>query len=136
MRRADVRDDALHIVENKTGKRMAIALTDELGALVARLLAHPKKPAYLLCNEDGSAISPYQLRQRFEKAHSDAGVNFQFRDIRAKAGTEASLHGGMDHAQKLLGHKHVTMTQQYVRARVGERVEPLRKPGIVETELE
>jgi integrase len=89
---------------------------------------------YLLCNEDGSAVSPYQLRQRFEKARADAGVDFQFRDIRAKAGTEASMHGGMDHAQKLLGHKHVTMTQHYVRARIGERVEPLRKPGIVETD--
>ncbi|BAO28037.1 phage integrase family protein [Sulfuritalea hydrogenivorans sk43H] len=57
---------------------------------------------------------------------------FQFRDIRAKAGTEASIAGGMDHAQKLLGHKHVTMTQHYVRARLGESVEPLRRPGIVE----
>lgn len=134
MQRSDVRDDALHVVQNKTGKRIAIALTDELGALVARLLAHPKKPAYLLCNKDGSAISPHQLRQRFENARTDAGVDFQFRDIRAKAGTEASIHGGMDHAQKLLGHKHVTMTQHYVRARIGERVEPLRKPGIVENE--
>jgi len=46
------------------------------------------------------------------------------------------MHGGMDHAQKLLGHKHITMTQHYVRSRVGERVEPLRKPGIVEAEPE
>lgn len=134
MRRADVRGDALHVVQNKTGKRMAIALTGELGALVARLLAHPKQPAYLLCNDDGSPVSSHQLRTRFEKARIDAGVNFQFRDIRAKAGTEASINGGMDHAQKLLGHKHVTMTQHYVRARIGERVEPLRKSGIVETD--
>lgn len=132
MRRSDVQEGALHVAQNKTGKRIAIALTGELATLVARLLTHPKQSAYLLCNEDGSAIATHQLRQRFEKARTDAGVNFQFRDIRAKAGTDASSYGGMDHAQKLLGHKHVTMTQHYVRSRMGERVEPLRRPGIVE----
>jgi integrase len=136
MRRTDVREGALHVTQNKTGKRIAFSLTDELKALVARLLANPKRSDYLLCNEDGSAVSSHQLRQRFDSARVAAGVNFQFRDIRAKAGTEASINGGMDHAQKLLGHKHVTMTQHYVRARVGERVEPLRKPGIVENEPE
>lgn len=132
MNRDDVRAGALHVMQNKTGKRMAIALSGEFGELVATLLAHPKKPAFLIANDDGSAVTQQQLRGRFDKAREAAGVAFQFRDIRAKAGTEASIAGGMDHAQKLLGHKHVTMTQHYVRARLGESVEPLRRPGIVE----
>lgn len=136
MRRTDVREGALHVAQNKTGQRLAISLTGELKARVSRLLTHPKQSAYLLCNEDGSTVSAYQLRQRFEQARTLAGVDLQFRDIRAKAGTEASIHGGMDHAQKLLGHKHITMTQHYIRARIGERVEPLRRPGIVEDEPE
>ena len=49
---------------------------------------------------------------------------------------ERHAAGGMDGAQKLLGHKHVTMTQHDVRARAGERVQALRKPGIVEKETE
>lgn len=132
MCREDIRDGALHVAQNKTGKRIAIALTGELGALVEKLLAHAKAPAYLIANDDGSAVTPQQLRGRFEKAREAAGVDFQFRDIRAKSGTEASAAGGLDHAQKLLGHKHQTMTQHYVRARQGESVQPLRKPGIVE----
>ncbi len=136
MGRNDIRDGALHVTQNKTGKRIAIALTDELGELVERLLAHPKAPAFLIANDNGSAVTPQQFRGRFDKARAAAGVSFQFKDIRAKAGTEANAAGGMGHAQKLLGHKHASMTQHYVRARVGESVEPLRKPGIVENGAE
>lgn len=132
MRREDVRAGALHVAQNKTGKRVAIALSGEFGELVTRLLEHPKQPAYLIANDDGSAVTQQQLRGRFSKAREKAGVDCQFRDIRAKAGTEASIAGGMDHAQKLLGHKHVTMTQRYVRARLGDSVEPLSRPEIVE----
>lgn len=52
-----------------------------------------------------------------------AGVNFQFRDIRAKT---ASDTGDLGHSQKLLGHKNRDMTEHYVRERVGQRVKPLR----------
>jgi integrase len=133
MRRSDVHDGALHVTQNKTGKRIAIALSSEFGEVMARILAHPRQSAFLIANDDASAVSAQQFRKRFEKARETAGVNFQFRDIRAKAGTEMNAAGGMDGAQKLLGHKHVTMTQHYVRSRLGERVQPLSKPGIVET---
>jgi integrase len=132
MCRDDVRAGALHVAQNKTGKRMAIALSGQFGELVEGLLAHPKKSAYLIANDDGSAVTGQQLRGRFAKARKAAGVDCQFRDIRAKAGTEASQAGGMDQAQKLLGHKHITMTHQYVRARLGESIEPLSRPKIVE----
>lgn len=98
MCRDDIRDGALHVAQNKTGKRIAIALTGELASLVEKLLAHAKAPAYLIANDDGSAVTAQQLRGRFEKAREAAKVNFQFRDIRAKSGTEASAAGGLDHA--------------------------------------
>lgn len=63
------------------------------------------------------------LRSRFDKARKAAGVSFQFRDIRAKSATDAE---DMQYAQKLLGHKHQTMTQHYTRNRKGDRVRPLK----------
>lgn len=63
------------------------------------------------------------LRNRFEKAKKLAGVEFQFLDIRAKAATDT---GDLAHSQKLLAHKNRGMTEHYVRARIGERVRPLR----------
>ena len=52
-----------------------------------------------------------------------AKVNFQFRDIRAKAATDT---GDLAHSQTLLGHKNRDVTEHYVKSRVGERVKPLR----------
>ncbi len=52
-----------------------------------------------------------------------AGVQFQFRDVRAKT---ASDTGVLAHAQRLLGHKNREMTEHYVRDRIGQRVRPLR----------
>ena len=63
------------------------------------------------------------MRSRFDRARKAAGVSFQFRDLRAKAATDT---GDLAHSQKLLGHRNREMTEQYVKARVGERVSPLR----------
>jgi hypothetical protein len=35
--------------------------------------------------------------------------------------------GDLAHSQKLLPHKNSDMTERYARARIGERVKPLRK---------
>lgn len=63
------------------------------------------------------------MRGRFDKARKAAGVDFQFRDIRAKT---ASDTGDLAHSQRLLGHKNREMTEHYVRQRVGQQVKPLR----------
>lgn len=63
------------------------------------------------------------MRSRFDKARRQAQVQFQFRDIRAKAATDT---GDLAHSQRLLGHRTRDMTEHYVRQRVGERVKPLR----------
>lgn len=68
-------------------------------------------------------LSQGALRSRFDKARTLAMVDFQFRDIRAKAATDT---GDLAHSQKLLAHKNREMTEHYVKSRVGDRVKPLR----------
>ncbi len=79
--------------------------------------------AWLIQDDDGKPLGTFGLRSRFDKARRAAGVEFQFRDIRAKAATDT---GDLAHSQKLLGHRNREMTEHYVRSRVGERVQPLR----------
>lgn len=43
-------------------------------------------------------------------------MDFQFRDIRAKAATDT---GDLTHSHKLLAHKKWDMTEHYVKARIG-----------------
>ena len=77
----------------------------------------------LIQDDNGRPLSILSLRGRFDKARKAAGVDFQFRDIRAKT---ASDTGDLAHSQRLLGHKNRDMTEHYVRERIGQRVKPLR----------
>jgi integrase len=125
VRRTDIRDGALWIVQNKTGARLGIEVTGELAAAIDRIKQRPCKAisAYLIQDENGQPLSQFALRSRFDKARTRAKVDFQFRDIRAKAATDT---GDLAHSQKLLAYKNREMTEHYVKARQGERVRPLR----------
>ncbi len=122
---ADIRDGALWIVQNKTGARIGIEITGELAAVIARISDRPRRAIspYLIQDENGQPLTYFAMRSRFDKARELAGVSFQFRDIRAKAATDT---GDLAHSQKLLAHKNREMTEHYIKARLGERVKPLR----------
>lgn len=125
LKRSDIRDGALHLVQNKTGARLAIEVTGELAAVIARIGERPRTAisAFLIQDDNGQPLTQHALRSRFDKARELAKVSFQFRDIRAKAATDT---GDLAHSQKLLAHKNREMTEHYVKARIGERVRPLR----------
>lgn len=130
MDRADIRDGALWVTQNKTGKKLRIQIVGELADVIARIEARPckvKGPALIQDNQ-GARLSYFAMRARFEKARQAAGVHFQFRDLRAKAATDT---GDLALAQRLLGHKTRDMTEHYTRDRIGETVAPLNR-GIVE----
>ena len=124
LKRTDIRDGALWIVQNKTGARLGIEVTGQL-AVIARINERPRRAigAWLVQDENGQPLTSFALRSRFDKARTLAEVDFQFRDIRAKAATDT---GDLAHSQKLLAHKNRDMTEHYVRSRLGERVKPLR----------
>lgn len=137
----DVQDGCLRVTQGKTGAKIRIALEGRLGRLVQSLLP-PKTgkvvSTYLIRNESEQALTYSAMTQRFDNARKaaiqaakDAGqlalatslAEFQFRDLRAKA---ASDMDDMAAAQKLLAHTQISMTQHYVRARVGDRVKPVK----------
>ena len=125
LKRTDIREGALWIVQNKTGQRLGVEVSGELAVIIARIDERSRQAisAWLIQDESGQPLTQCALRSRFDKARTLAKVDFQFRDIRANAATDT---GNLAHSQTLLGHKNRDMTEHYVRARVGERVKPLR----------
>lgn len=76
------------------------------------------------------------LRYAFDRARDAAAEahpelaqairQYQFRDLRAKAGTDKEEMAGMEAAKDQLGHASTAMTVQYVRHRKGKLVKPTK----------
>jgi integrase len=130
----DINDGALCITQNKTGTKLRISIEGELATLLSRIrdrkTGYKIRSLYIIVNQSGQPVSLRTLQDQFNKARTKAGINpeaFQFRDLRAKAGTDkAESSGDIRQAQKQLGHRSVTMTEHYVRSRKGEKVKPTR----------
>ncbi len=124
----------LEITQGKTKKRLRISIEGELATVIERIRA--RKRGYkvvstaLVVNERGERLGASALRSRFDKARAAAGIpkeQFQFRDLRAKAGTDKTdASGDIRQAQRQLGHSSVVMTEHYVRQRRGDKVGPTR----------
>ncbi|MDN8076536.1 tyrosine-type recombinase/integrase, partial [Burkholderia vietnamiensis] len=128
----DVRDGVLSIKQNKTGTRLRIQIVGDLAALLDRLTArkigHNPRSTRLIVDERGQPLGRDALRFRFDRARESAGISkeeFQFRDLRAKAGTDKEAATDLSGAQALLGHGSQAMTEHYVRKR-GVKVAPTR----------
>lgn len=130
----------LIIQQSKTSNRVTMEITGELATLLERI-AKRKREKYpngrekvyssrLIVDEDGIGIGRAALRYRFDKAREAAGIaegEFQFRDLRAKAGTDkADSAKEIREAQARLGHSSVTTTEIYVRKKRGSKATPRR----------
>ena len=137
----DIRDGELFVQQGKTGAKLRITIEGALKILIERI--NTRKATFfvraerLIVNEEGRPLTKGALRSRFDLAReeaikhvpdmSEAIKSFQFRDLRAKAGTDkAELSGDIRQAQKQLGHASIAMTEQYVRQRKGDKVGPTK----------
>src|SRR6266581_9290139 len=84
--------------------------------------------AFLPCALEPLRGSPATGADALDAAgSSDAAIavrGFQFRDLRAKPGTDKADSTDLREAQQQLGHKSVKTTEIYLRARAGEKVTP------------
>lgn len=122
LRRTDIAEGAVHVQRTKTKRKTAIGIEGPLKAILDE--ADPVPSMYLIADERGQPISLQVMRRRFWEARKAAGVTFQIRDLRAKAGTDV---GDIEDARKLLGHASETTTAGYRRRKVGERARPVMK---------
>ena len=110
----------------ETGARVPVAIVGPLAAVLQRVLAqtYPVQTMHLVLNETGSRMSLATMRRRFWNARKAAGITYQLRDIRAKAGSDLD---SIRSAQKLLGHSNESTTTAYRRDRVGEVAQPVMR---------
>lgn len=145
------KDDTLTVVQNKRKGKVKLRISlrnadgtqNDLGIVIQRIITNKKthkvRSLQLICNEKGGALTYSALDNRFEglrekaaeaaeakgdKALAESIREFQFRDLRAKAGTDKADSTSLDEAKRQLGHTNVKMTEKYVRARKGEKVTP------------
>lgn len=131
---SDIRGGELWVVQGKRGKKLRITVSGELADVIARIrtskLACNSKSDSLVVNEAGERLMRDALRFRFDRARFAAHVAkdlFQFRDLRAKAGTDKTESSGdIRAAQRQLGHTSIKMTEHYVRERKGDKVDPTK----------
>ena len=130
----DLKDGAVWVQQNKTGAKLRIAIEGELELVIDRILAENK--AEKVTSLKLVPMSEGEFRYAFDQARDKAVAmrpdlekeirEFQFRDLRAKAGTDKEEQQGMEAAQSQLGHASPTMTRTYVRHRKGKLVKPTR----------
>lgn len=143
MRFTDIRDGYLWLTQGKTHAKIRMAVVGQLAALIERVQARTYKVTSLalIRNEEGQPLSASALDNRFEDARlraakllvaageheaAEAVKKFQFRDLRAKAGTDKADATDMREAQQQLGHGDLKMTETYVRKRAGHKVTPTK----------
>ena len=132
MTEGDVRDAVMRVQQGKTGTKVRIGvsidLADVLDRIRKRKAAHKVHSTKLVVNEYGKPVGLHAINRRWVDACVTAGLSgLEFRDLRAKAGTDkADSSGDIRQAQAQLGHSSVVMTEHYVRNRRGAKVTPTR----------
>lgn len=134
MDESHLRDDALEVRQSKTAAKLRIEVSGHLKALVARIRRRKQSlPVYstrMIVADNGQPLTLRQLEALFTASRVAANVDaksFQFRDLRAVAGTDKA-EGAADvrKAQEQLGHTSMAMTEHYLRGRRGKKVTPTR----------
>jgi integrase len=128
-----IKDNELFISQGKTKNKLRMQIVGDLLVLLTEIRTfkadlNVQVPS-LLIDESGSPLTMNALRNRFDDARKAARIDkklFQFRDLRAKAATEADDASGTRTAQALLGHTTEGMTADYIRHTAGKKVQPLR----------
>ncbi len=123
----DIRDDGLHVRQQKTGKYQIFNWSPALREAVERAREHrrPKKALYLFCTRTGAPHSESGFNSMWRRVKIKAGLlDLHFHDLRAKSVTDAKNARGRDFAQALAGHASGEMTERYVRD--NPNVEPLK----------
>lgn len=140
MYKTDIQDGALQVRQTKTGAIVRIAITGQLKAVIDRINVRKEQfkvfSLALIVDEYGKPLSQHAIYKRFLKAREEAAKEhpklaeqiaaYQIRDLRAKAVTDKTNQSDVRQAQKLAGHASETMTQRYVRKKIGENVEPTK----------
>lgn len=110
MKWADVRDGYLTVRQGKTGAQVAIAVTGEFAALLARIKARTVVSPVWILAENGRHPTLRVLRERFNSARAKSGVDFSLKHMRPKSASDTQ-----EGATERLGHTTAAITKRVYR---------------------
>ncbi|WP_186371290.1 site-specific integrase [Yersinia alsatica] len=140
LKRGDVHDGKLWVIQGKTGNQIAISLSLRLeimnttvGEIIEQCLNNSKSE-YLISSASKKsgrkpgALNADSLTKAFVKALKATDLVYEvsppsFHEIRSLASRLYEAEYGKEFAQKLLGHKSMKMTNVYLDSRKNEWVE-------------
>lgn len=126
IRLTDITEDGLVVKQTKTGKRQIFEISEGLKSVIdyAKSIDRPIGSFYLIPNYQGQQYQRRVFYFQWQNACKKSGVeNVHFHDIRGKAATDAKALG-LDY-QLLLGHATRKQSDEYIKARMVDRVKPL-----------
>lgn len=147
MRWSDIQTDAgadvplLPVTQGKTRAKLRIRVEGALKAALQRAKelcqeGQRRGSDFVLTNKAGEQLDKQGIRGFLQRArtkaakvHPDLAEEIsasQFRDLRARAGTDVEEDQGISAARDLLGHTTEKMTRHYVRNRAGKIVSPVQ----------
>ncbi len=134
LKKSDVHDGKLWVIQQKTSARIAIPLTLRLSVLdltlqevIERCLVDSQSD-YLISSTNTTAgrkpgaLNADSITKAFMRALRDSGIKHgdsppSFHEIRSLASRLYAAEYGMEFAQKLMGHKSMKMTSLYLDSR-------------------
>lgn len=121
--RSHIFEGYLHIVQQKTEAKLRFELIGALAEIIERRLQ--TEANYLFTTKKGEKLTAAKigklfsrLREKVIQLHPEKKEqlkDFQFRDLRAKSGTDKAMEQGDEAARQQLGHTSVQMTKTYIR---------------------
>lgn len=125
---SDLREGCVHVHQSKTGKRLAIEISQDLKRIFGKCWLLPNRGEYVITRKQGGRYTSEGFRALWQRTINKycrrGGVRFTFHDIRALCATKCS---SPEEAMKLLGHANISMTLRVYR-RGTERVKALDTP--------
>lgn len=139
MKFSAIKDGRLFVTQSKTGHKLAMPLDlelKELGMSLELIVDECRKDnpsdslIYSAVRRGGrkpGPVSPDALTGAFAEAREISGIRFgpnppTFHEIRSLASRLYEVENGEDFAQRLLGHKNLSMTKKYLDSRGQEYV--------------
>jgi integrase len=137
-----IRDGIIHIRQGKRKRKVRIEVGSALEELLTRIRERKAglrvASLALIISASGKQLTRRTITSYFDQARALAAADpknssiaadiraAQYRDIRAKAGTDKEEAENLQAAQALLGHSSSRMTEHYIRNRRGKKVKSTR----------
>lgn len=131
LKKADISDDGIYILVNKTKTKLLIEWSEQLRKIVneAKQQSQQIHSEYLFANSFGKQYTSSGFRTMWGRLMSKAlqqnviTERFHFHDLRRKTATDLDKKHGLEQARKLLGHTDQKMTSVYISGT--RRVKPI-----------